>query len=96
MQDNNSWTMYFQKRSQNTEYGKCIPQNGLILHGYLLLSQRLFYTITNVHFLYGACLRSFSGGVETAYFSDSMRNATRLRLIAPGLHEGEKQARTRP
>ena len=36
---------------------------------------------------------SFSGVDETACFSDSI---PRLRLIAPGLHEREKQARTRP
>ena len=29
-------------------------------------------------------------------FSDSMEHVTRLRLIAPGLHERKKQARMRP
>ena len=38
---------------------------------------------------------SFSRRDETACSSDSMWNATRLRFIAPGLHEREKQARTR-
>ena len=42
---------------------------------------------------------SFRGGGErdkASCFSDYMWNATRLRLIAPGLHEREKQVRMRP
>ena len=39
---------------------------------------------------------NFSGGYETACFSDSMWNAMRLRPIAPRLHEREQQVRTRP